>query len=150
MGTDPGTPPSIVRLNRATLQQLARVRLREARTLLDRGYYDGAYYLAGYAVECGLKACIARKTRRYDFPDKRVVNDSYTHALGKLVRVAGLELELERQSRRARTFEQNWAVVKDWTEESRYQTIDRRKARDLYSAITSRQHGVMRWLRQHW
>ena len=33
-------------------------RLEEAGVLRDRGYPTGAVYLAGYAVECGLKALI--------------------------------------------------------------------------------------------
>ena len=61
-------------MNRDDLRQLARIRLKDARALLNIRNYDGAYYLSGYVVECGLKACIAKKTRRYDFPDKDVVN----------------------------------------------------------------------------
>jgi HEPN domain-containing protein len=49
---------------------MAMVRLKEANVLLRLGLSDGAYYLAGYAVECALKACIAKGTRRYEFPDK--------------------------------------------------------------------------------
>src|SRR5262249_10273775 len=56
-------------MTRADLQQLSRLRRREARVLLDAGHSAGAYYLVGYAVECALKACIARSTRRYDFPE---------------------------------------------------------------------------------
>jgi hypothetical protein len=41
-------------MNRADLQQIAELRLQEARTLLTGGFPDGAYYLAGYAVECAL------------------------------------------------------------------------------------------------
>jgi HEPN domain-containing protein len=44
-------------MNRDDFQQLADVRIAEAAVLLAQGNYDGAYYLAGYAVECGLKAC---------------------------------------------------------------------------------------------
>jgi len=40
-------------VDRRDLQELSKVRLKEARALLDFGLYDGAYYLAGYAVECG-------------------------------------------------------------------------------------------------
>ena len=47
-------------------------------------------------------------------------------------------------------FGQNWSVVKDWKIESRYEVIERALAVDLYSAITARQHGVLRWLRQNW
>ena len=49
-------------MNRNDFQQLADVRINEAEALLVQGKYDGAYYLAGYAVECGLKACIAKLT----------------------------------------------------------------------------------------
>jgi hypothetical protein len=50
-------------VNRAEFQKLADLRAREAGVLLAAKCYDGAYYLAGYAVECALKECIARKTR---------------------------------------------------------------------------------------
>ena len=47
-------------LSRKELQALSGIRLREARALARLGMNDGAYYLAGYAVECALKACIAK------------------------------------------------------------------------------------------
>jgi hypothetical protein len=48
-------------------------------------------------VECALKACIAKGTERYEFPDKKRVDASYTHNLQELVKLAGLEgLRLER------------------------------------------------------
>ena len=78
-------------------QALARTRLREARLLRQSRRFDGAYYLVGLAVECALKVCIARHTRRYDFPDRRIVEDSYTHDLTKLVRTANLQSSLERE-----------------------------------------------------
>src|SRR5262249_32127022 len=55
---------------RSDFQQLADVRIDEAAVLLAQGKFDGAYYLAGYAVECGLKACIARLTSQDDYPPK--------------------------------------------------------------------------------
>jgi HEPN domain-containing protein len=57
-------------MNRTEFQSLAEVRIREAKALLDAGLWDGAYYLAGYAVECALKACIAKRTRAEDFPPR--------------------------------------------------------------------------------
>jgi HEPN domain-containing protein len=50
-------------MNRTDLQQLAELRIKEARILLDGDSYSGAYYLAGYAIECALKACIAKRTK---------------------------------------------------------------------------------------
>jgi hypothetical protein len=61
-------------VNRKDLQILAQTGLTESKALLRAGLPDGAYYLAGYSVECALKACIAKHTRRHDFPDKNTVN----------------------------------------------------------------------------
>lgn len=137
-------------MNRDDFKQIARIRLKEAKTLLSNGNYDGAYYLCGYVVECGLKACIAKKTKRYDFPDKTTVQDSYTHEIEKLVGIAGLKQDLRKETKRDKQFEVNWTVVKDWTEVSRYERQNDKKARDLYSAITNRRNGVLRWIRQYW
>jgi hypothetical protein len=46
--------------------------------------------LAGYSVECGLKACVAKQIREHDFPDRQFVLDSYTHDLNRLIGLAGL------------------------------------------------------------
>jgi len=70
-------------MNRNDFQRLAELRLKEARVLLAAELPDGAYYLSGYAVECALKACIAKRTREHDFPEKKLVIDSHTHDLGK-------------------------------------------------------------------
>jgi len=45
-------------VNRSEFQELVEVRLADADTLIKQGRYDAAYYLAGYAVECALKACM--------------------------------------------------------------------------------------------
>jgi len=59
-------------MNRDDIKKLARIRLKEAKALLKARLFSGAYYLAGYVVECGLKACICRKTKRFDFPPKDI------------------------------------------------------------------------------
>ena len=129
---------------------MAQLRLKEARVLLRRGNFDGAYYLSGYVIECALKVCIAKNTRKYDFPDRKMVNESYTHNLNGLVKIAGLGQQLDNESRKNPTFDINWGLVKDWTEESRYQRHSETKAKSMISAITSTNHGVLRWIRQHW
>lgn len=119
--------------------------------MLDDGLYDGAYYLSGYAVECALKACIARQTQRYDFPPKVAdVRDMYTHDLAKLVRIAGLEDDRLARARACTIFDQNWQTVKDWSEESRYSRWTEEQANSLYVAIVDSRHGILRWLRKFW
>jgi len=97
-------------MNRNELRRLSRIRLKEARVLLKARCFDGAYYLCGYAVECALKACIARATRRYDFPDLEKVKASYTHHLTSLIKQAGLEVLLQGELAGDPDFNLNWAV----------------------------------------
>lgn len=74
---------------RTEFQQLAQERLQEAKALLDLGKWSGAYYLAGYAVELALKACIIKMLMATDaFPKKDFSKDCYTHAIEMLVKLA--------------------------------------------------------------
>jgi HEPN domain-containing protein len=134
-------------MNRADFQKLAKLRLRDAKVLLDNQCYEGAYYLLGYAVECAFKACIAKQTKRYDFPDKNLANSIYTHDLNTLLRFSGLE-----QEHRNPNFEVNWTIVKDWKEDARYSVgkITKDKAEALYSAVRSRKDGILPWLQKWW
>ena len=94
--------------------------MSEAKGLLSLGLYDGAYYLAGYAVECALKACIAKETKRHEFPDRRKVDASHTHDLRELVRLANLEESCQDRATKDPEFSRNWGKVKLWSEQSRY------------------------------
>ncbi|MBD3628195.1 HEPN domain-containing protein [Cyclobacterium sp.] len=136
-------------MNREGLKELSQLRIREAKTLLANQFYDGAYYLCGYSVECALKACIAKNTKQYDFPDKKVVIESHTHEIIKLVKIAGLEIDLKNNLTDPK-FQLNWNLVKDWSEISRYKRNSELEALDLYSAITARKHGIMTWIKRHW
>lgn len=137
-------------ITRRDFQQLARMHLQAARSLLAARHWLSAYHLAGLAVECGLKACIAKQTRRYDFPPKET-RDIYTHDPTKLLATAKLDVALKAASSASKALEVNWTIVKDWSAERRYDHgITEKTARDLYRAITSRQNGVMRWIRERW
>ena len=138
-------------MHRNDLRRLSRIRIREARLLLRSGAVQGAYYLGGYAVECALKACIARQFQLHELPDKALVNEVYTHDLDKLLGLAGLRPMLKREAATHPLLQTNWDVVKDWKETARYNpTITAKEARDLYSACTARRFGVMAWLRNQW
>lgn len=137
-------------MNRKDFQELANIRQREARVLLKNKNNEGAYYLCGYVVECGLKACIAKKTKRYDFPDKKIVDKSWTHDLTELVKTAGLELDLEKEIKNHQEFEVNWSVAKDWTEASRYGKHTDKEAQALYSAIADKKWGILQWIKRRW
>ncbi len=108
-------------LNRFDFQGLAVERLDDAAALLTSGRYACAYYVAGYAIECALKACIARKTQQYEFPSKDAPK-YYVHDLAKLLSISGLESEFNSHAGKNPAFRANWALVKDWNEGSRYES----------------------------
>ncbi len=135
-------------VNRADFQKLARTRLREALHLLKGGLNDGAYYLGGYAVECALKACYARRTRRFDFPpEDREYKTAYSHELGKLATIAGVRGELEQAGTKLAS---NWTTVQRWSHHSRYRPVTKQQAEELLAAISERRDGVFVCLRKLW
>jgi len=137
-------------LNRTILQQLAEIRKDEAETLLNTQKYSGAYYLSGYVIELAFKACIAKETKKYDFPDRKRVSESYVHNLSNLLSLSNLKLEYQRLIGTNRQLEVNWSIVKDWSEESRYDTWTKEQAEAMFGAVTDTNGGVFEWIKQHW
>jgi len=123
-------------LNRADFQALTQIRLEEADILLAAGKYEGAYYLAGYAVECALKACIAKLTGLHDFPPKDTSNSYYTHNLDKLLTTAQLRVQLESDRSGNPQLDAYWTEVLLWNEGSRYLRKSPQDAQGLLQAIT--------------
>ena len=126
--------------DRTTFQLLAELRLTEAKLLAHAGHHSGAYYLAGYALECALKARIASQFRDNQIPDKVLVNRIYTHDLSELVRLAGLVLA------------RRWSVAVSWSEQARYLVWTRDSASDMIEAVggAEDQGGLLLWLTNRW
>jgi hypothetical protein len=72
-------------VSKGDLEALSDVRIREAKLLYQAQYYSGAYYLAGYAVELAIKACIAKHIRSGFIPDRSFVNRIYQHKPDDLI-----------------------------------------------------------------
>ncbi len=99
-------------MNRAELQWLAEERLREARALLRVRCWSGAYYLAGYAVECGLKSCIIKCLMATDqFPERKFSEQCWTHDLERLVDLASLKAKLDSEAATDPNLDDNWKTV---------------------------------------
>jgi hypothetical protein len=102
-------------------------------------------------VECALKACIARRFRQQDIPERKLVNDVHTHDLGRLLDLARLRSALEQETATNPPLRTNWNLVKDWRETARYNPdVTEQDARVLYSACTARRYGILAWLRNRW
>jgi hypothetical protein len=137
-------------LSARSLQQLADSRAAEAAALMQLGHYSGAYYLAGYALECGLKAVIASGFEAGVIPDKRLVLQIYTHKLNELLKLAGIEGERKELADRDPVFDANWRIALDWREDSRYEIRDEKSTKDLITAICDPEKGVFQWIRAKW
>jgi hypothetical protein len=112
---------------------------------------QGAYYLAGYAIECALKACIAKETKEFDFPDKKVATNSHTHNLKDLLGLSRLADTMKIAKRSNLVLERYWALAVEWDEDSRYETrIQKKEAEDLIEAIAHPTDGVLKWLKNWW
>lgn len=137
-------------MTKSDFKKISLLRLHEAKALIGKKLYSGGYYLSGYSVECAMKACIAKKTKRNEFPDLKTVQDSYTHNLEKLVGVAGLKTDLNSKIKLDSSFAANWATIKDWSEEARYKLYQQRETEDLYRAISDPKKGVLQWIANYW
>jgi HEPN domain-containing protein len=137
-------------VNRIDLQNLANERIAEAKILLDVGKWSGAYYLAGYAVECGLKACIASLAKPDEFPDKNFGAKCWVHDIEQLVELAGLKTKRNVDAGANVNLDGNWGTVRGWKESSRYEQKTQADAQALYDAITQDPDGVLLWIQRHW
>jgi HEPN domain-containing protein len=140
-------------VTRLEWQQLAERWLVDAKHLLDNHRWSAAYYVAGYALECGLKACVLVRvaaTPEVILEDKKFSEKCWTHTILDLVKMAGLETTRATDAAANPRLARNWQVVKDWSEKARYQTTSHQKAKKLHDAITDHTNGVMQWIRAHW
>lgn len=139
-------------MNRVDFQHLSEMRLEDARALLDAARYGGAYYFTGIAVECGIKAAIAKLTAAHDFPPKPDVVKKYdVHSLAELLKHAGLEKQLSLDSQALPLLRRNWDVIKSWEVDDRYSsTASAQTATDMLVSASDPNSGVIPWLKAHW
>jgi HEPN domain-containing protein len=140
-------------VDRVYWQQLAEIRVKDAEALLNAGRWSAAYYLAGYAIECGLKACVVAYVENAPeivFQERRFSEKCWVHDLEKLVDVARLTTDFEADRNANPMLQANWDTVKSWREDARYQQTTETDARSLYEAVTDHPNGVMQWIMSHW
>lgn len=144
---------------RAEFQTLANNRLNEAKTLQSAGHHEAAFYLAGYAVECGLKAAVCRTLQIDIFNMPTDIHKGFkTHRLDYLIVLAGLSQRLatdlatdESLSIAANLFLKPPSGVErwqSWSEEVRYNVIPC-KSTDSQDFIDNTDYFIS-WLKNHW
>lgn len=141
-------------MNRTYWRNLADERVLDAQLLLQGGRWGAAYYLAGYAVEAGLKSCVLAYVENQNadviFRDKKFSESCWTHNLRSLVKLAGLQSPLDAAMSANQRLRVNWAQVAQWEETSRYHSAREPEARRLFEAATDLQNGVLPWIKIHW
>ena len=111
----------------------SRRRYEDAQALQNAGRWNGAIYLAGYAIECSLKSLICynegkkntfKETKMWDDPSKR---GAALHNLESLIKAASLVSLLEESGvkkkialDRTGSLKRAWTTVKDsWKKDER-------------------------------
>ena len=139
-------------MTRNELQELARLRLREAEALYKSGFWDGCVYLSGYAVELALKARICRLLRITEYPQTGSIAQSYrVHKLDQLKVLAGLSPDID-IVRNKELFD-NWSKAVAWDPEQRYEPAgqyDATTAKVILDSIKAKPNGVLTWLTKRW
>ncbi|MBI3209103.1 MAG: HEPN domain-containing protein [Candidatus Solibacter usitatus] len=135
-------------MDRATLERVSELRLCDAEALLAAGRWDAAYYLLGYVVECALKACVAKRFRLHEVPERKLLSVFYTHDLDELLRASEVKSEFDRNAKVNPGVAFNWNIVLDWSPDARYDVNKTEsQARELYTAVTDCDSGVWTWLK---
>ncbi|MDR1964174.1 MAG: HEPN domain-containing protein [Planctomycetaceae bacterium] len=145
------------------IEILAWERLDEAKVLYENQKYDGAFYLAGYAVELMLKAKIASRfgiTGLFDDSDpmsntiegigdvRRAVK---THNLRVLMIFSCLreEFETECETNAEFSFFADM-LLGGWSEQSRYKTLgstNREILKEILDILENKTQGILQWIK---
>jgi len=140
---------------RAEWQQLAEDRILDAQAHLAPGAarWSAAYYLVGYAVECGLKSCVLVRVAAHPeviYENRAFSQNAWTHDIESLVLLADLKAVRDADAAANPALYANWQRVKDWSEQARYLQKTQAEAERLFEAVTHPSDGVMRWIRLRW
>jgi hypothetical protein len=140
---------------RAEWQQLAEDRILDAQAHMTPGVgrWSAAFYLIGYAVECGLKSWVLVRLAAHPeviFEERDFSSQAWTHDIQRLVALAGLKVVRDADAAANPGLYRSWQRLQDWTEQSRYQQKTQAEAQQLYDAVTDPKDGVMQWIRLHW
>ena len=148
--------------SRSNLQNLTKQRLDEANALLTLNFSDAAFYLAGYSIECALKA-VVRKTHDQDNfykPDRsnkgnwylqeRIFREFKTHNYNDLLVLLGLSAKFELARVSNPQLYSAWIDIQKaaWTEQYRYElgTKSGQNVSDFIKAVEL----LIIWISKYW
>lgn len=148
--------------SRSTLQKLTHQRLVDAAILLTANQPDTAFYLAGYTIECALKAAVCRTLDQDDFyqPDRnnkggryvqdRVFREFKTHNYSDLLVLSGLSAKFDEARLVDSQLDSAWLIVgrNRWSEQNRYELGT--KTNEVVSSFMNAVELIVLWISKHW
>lgn len=133
-------------MNEHDFKKLSDQNVAAAKLLLNSGFNTQAYYLAGIAAECSLKAKISSKTKQGEFPPKNT-SDHYSHDINKLLKLAGLKDVADKEFKSQSAVGANIYTVRQWDVEARYNPgIASYTATSMVVSVTDELKGFLKWL----
>ena len=133
--------------------KISQIRLIEVKVLTRKRLYDGAKYLAGYVIEAALKARIC-KILDSDYPESGEISKSFlTHKIDILIKLGGLQKQLDDELLANINFKTNWSIVTNWSESFRYKPFgssNKTEISDLLQALEDTNDGVLTWIKNRW
>lgn len=132
------------------LKHLAQQKHDDAVLLFENLRHSGSYYLAGYAIELGLKASIAKSFLQNAIPDKKFVNNIYQHRLDQLIGLTSFSKTFIDERNTNETLNSHWGIVTQWTTDARYRMIDQVDSTAMIIAVTDETNGIFPWITRHW
>jgi hypothetical protein len=81
---------------------------------------------------------------------KALIKKILDQQFGTLIGLAGLATALKEQQDKNPNFAANWAVVSEWSPDSRYEQTDAMSAQLIINAIADPKSGVLQWIKAHW
>lgn len=132
-------------------------RVADAETLLQADRWQGAYYLAGYAIETALKVCVLQRLQReptviLEEGDK-YIREVRSHNLLELLKRAGLAKQVAGawvpDSNEANV-QLQWVDMVEWNEGFRYRRdVTEGRARAICDSILGDAE-LLKWIQSHW
>lgn len=142
--------------------QLSEQRLTEARSLLSSGHSDGAFYLAGYAVELALKWKVCQNFEipnlfGADTPDIFGVSilkkSVHTHDLRVLMLYSGLWKKFDAgKSTNHTLYLANSLLFGTWSEKCRYEKCgftETDNVENLLTLLEDADQGLIEWIKNN-
>lgn len=118
-----------MRHNKRQLRELSDQRTKDAKCLLENRRFNGAKYMAGFVVECLLKAAICEGEL-----SERRQQLLYSHDLEGLLRES---VDATNRINDNQRYQSAFSLVAQWSVALRYQSklVDRDDAQDFYEKV---------------